>query len=51
MIIGLLKEPANETRVSLLPEHVGLLQKMNVSLMVEKGAGERAFAPDEKYVA
>ncbi len=49
MIIGLLKEPAFETRTSLLPEHVAMLKKMNVELMVESGAGEKAFATDEKY--
>ncbi|MEJ7627203.1 MAG: Re/Si-specific NAD(P)(+) transhydrogenase subunit alpha [Ferruginibacter sp.] len=49
MIIGLLKEPASETRVSLLPEHIVLLKKWNVSVLVEMGAGEKAFANDEKY--
>jgi NAD(P) transhydrogenase subunit alpha len=49
MTIGLLKEPAFETRVSLLPEHIPLLKKMNVSLLMEAGAGVSAFAPDEKY--
>ncbi len=51
MIIGLLKEPAFETRTSLLPEHVILLKKMNVELIIESGAGEKAFASDEKYKA
>ncbi|MEI2748357.1 MAG: NAD(P) transhydrogenase subunit alpha [Ferruginibacter sp.] len=49
MIIGLLKEPTFETRVSLLPEHISLLKKMNASLLVESGAGTAAYAPDEKY--
>ena len=49
MTIGLLKEPYPETRVSLLPEHITLLKKWNVSILVEKTAGEKAFASDEKY--
>jgi NAD(P) transhydrogenase subunit alpha len=49
MIIGVLKEPSPENRVSLLPEHISLLQKWNVSVYVEMGAGENAFAKDNKY--
>lgn len=49
MIIGILKETFPETRVSLLPEHTALLKKWNVTVWVEKGAGENAFATDEKY--
>jgi NAD(P) transhydrogenase subunit alpha len=49
MIIGLLKEPAHDTRVSLLPEHVVALKKLNVTVLVEKDAGQTAFANDEKY--
>lgn len=50
MIIGVLKEPLPETRVSLLPEHVAILKKWNVDVIVEKGAGASAFANDDKYV-
>ena len=50
MTIGLLKEPAFESRTSFLPEHVSLLKKMKVSLLVESGAGATAFASDEKYL-
>ena len=50
MIIGVLKEPVPETRVSLLPEHVVLLKKLNVDVWVEKSAGNTAFAADDKYV-
>ena len=50
MTIGVLKEPLTETRVSLLPEHIGILKKLNVNVLVEKRAGEKAFASDEKYV-
>ncbi|MEO7444762.1 MAG: NAD(P) transhydrogenase subunit alpha, partial [Ferruginibacter sp.] len=49
MTISVLKEPAPETRVSLLPEHVAALKKWNVIVLVEENAGEYAFAPDEKY--
>jgi len=49
MIIGLLKEPEHENRVAMLPESISTLVKMNVTMLVEKGAGERAFASDEDY--
>ena len=49
MIIGVLKEPAPETRVSLLPEHVISLKKWKTEVFVEIGAGTSAFAEDEKY--
>jgi NAD(P) transhydrogenase subunit alpha len=49
MTIGVLKEPAHETRVSLLPEAAAALIKKNISVVVEGGAGERAFASDEDY--
>ncbi len=50
MIIGVLKEAFPETRVSLLPEHVTILKKWNVEILVEHGAGETAFATNEKYL-
>ena len=49
MIIGVLKEPSPETRVSLMPEHVAILKKWNVDVCVENNAGVTAFANDEKY--
>ena len=49
MIIGVLKEPSPETRVSLLPEHIAILKKWNVDVCVENNAGVTAFANDEKY--
>ena len=49
MIIGLLKEPAFETRSSLLPEHIAPLIKLNVDVIIESGAGEKAFATDDKF--
>lgn len=49
MTIGLLKEPAHETRVSLLPEAVATLTKKNITVLVETGAGEKAFSRDDDY--
>ncbi|MBS1927661.1 MAG: Re/Si-specific NAD(P)(+) transhydrogenase subunit alpha [Chitinophagaceae bacterium] len=49
MTIGVLKEPAFENRVSLFPEHIAQLKKMNVSVCVESGAGIRSFISDEVY--
>ncbi len=51
MTIGVLKEPNPETRVSVLPEHVVLLKKWNVTVLVEHQAGITAFANDDKYEA
>ena len=50
MIIGVLKEPTPETRVSLLPEHIATLKKWNTQVLIETGAGIQAFATDEKYI-
>ena len=50
MTIGVLKEPYNETRVSLLPEHIAVLKKQQVNVIIEKSAGEKAYASDEQYV-
>jgi len=51
MTIGVLKEPAAETRVSLLPEHIKVLVKQGVNVSVERSAGEKAFADDEQYLS
>jgi NAD(P) transhydrogenase subunit alpha len=50
MIIGVLKEPSYETRVSFLPETVSALTKKGHQVLVEKDAGSKAFAADEQYV-
>lgn len=50
MTIGLLKEPAHETRVSLLAEAVATLTKKGIEVFVENGAGEKAFNTDADYV-
>ncbi|MDP4261922.1 MAG: Re/Si-specific NAD(P)(+) transhydrogenase subunit alpha [Bacteroidota bacterium] len=49
MTIGLLKEPAHETRVSLLAEAVATLTKKGVTVLVENGAGEKAFCSNADY--
>ena len=49
MTIGVLKEPAHETRVSLLSELVPSLLKKGVTVLVESGAGEKAFCSNAAY--
>ncbi|MEE4258432.1 MAG: Re/Si-specific NAD(P)(+) transhydrogenase subunit alpha [Bacteroidales bacterium] len=49
MIIGVLKEPEFEKRVSLLPEAVKTLKNLKADVVVEKNAGESAFASDKEY--
>ncbi|HEY0059701.1 MAG TPA: NAD(P) transhydrogenase subunit alpha [Flavisolibacter sp.] len=51
MTIGVLKEPQEETRVSLLPEAVAALVKKGLSVVVEQDCGARSFAPDKSYAA
>lgn len=51
MILGLLKEGGNETRVALLPETVKSFTDLKVEVLVEKGAGVNAFASDAEYEA
>ena len=49
MIVGVLKEKAPETRVSLVPEVVAALVKMSVTVWVEDGAGLPAFFGNRSY--
>ena len=49
MTVGVLKEPSHETRVSLLPEAVATLAKNGITIYIEYGAGEKAFASDHEY--
>lgn len=51
MIVGILKEPLGENRVSLLPEQVETLTKKNIQVIVEVDAGKNAFASNELYIA
>jgi len=51
MVIGVMKEPAGETRIALLPEHVQkLIDSGKHEVLVEKGFGESLFLPDGDYV-
>lgn len=49
MTIGVLKEPAHETRVSLLAEAISTLIKKGITVFVENGAGEKAFCSNAEY--
>lgn len=49
MIAGILNEPAFENRVAILPGEAAVLGKMGLEVLVEKGAGKRAFASDKEY--
>ena len=49
MKLGILKEPDFENRVALLPEGVDILLKKKLEILVEEGAGEKAFATDKDY--
>ena len=51
MIIGVLKEPVHENRVSLVPEIVSSLVKMNITIWVEPSAGARSYYSDSAYIA
>ncbi len=49
MTIGVLKEPTHETRVSLLAEAVATLTKKGIVVILESGAGEKAFCSNADY--
>jgi H+-translocating NAD(P) transhydrogenase subunit alpha len=49
MIVGIVKEPANESRVSLLPEAVKTLTDKGNIVLIEKDAGANAYASNERY--
>ncbi|MFQ5882564.1 MAG: Re/Si-specific NAD(P)(+) transhydrogenase subunit alpha [Candidatus Methylomirabilales bacterium] len=50
MRVGIPKEiAANESRVALVPDAAGLLVKAGMEVLVEAGAGGRAFFPDLAY--
>lgn len=50
MNIGIVKEPDYEKRVVLLPEAVKELKKLGVSVILEEGAGESAYASNQQYL-
>jgi NAD(P) transhydrogenase subunit alpha len=49
MIIGILKETGTEKRVAILPAEVAVLKRMGIETVVEKSAGEHAYASDKAY--
>jgi NAD(P) transhydrogenase subunit alpha len=49
MIVGVLKEPAFESRVSLSAEGAAALIKKGVEVWVESSAGVKAFTNDDDY--
>lgn len=49
MVIGVLKEPSFETRVSLLPDATSALVKKGITVFIEDHAGEKAFANNDDY--
>jgi H+-translocating NAD(P) transhydrogenase subunit alpha len=49
MVVGILREPSFETRVSLLPEAVSQLTKKGISVIVESDAGIKASASNADY--
>ena len=49
MTIGILKEPAHETRVSLLADAAATLTKKGITVVTENGAGEKAFCSNTDY--
>ncbi len=49
MIVGVLKEPSFESRVSLLAESAAFLIKKNILVWIESGAGSKSFCDDEEY--
>jgi len=49
MTIGILKEIEGENRVAMLRKGVATVVNMNVTVLVETGAGQAAFASDEEY--
>lgn len=49
MVVGVLKEPVGETRVSVIDEAIKDFQKSGLSIWVESGAGELAYISDAAY--
>ena len=51
MVIGILKESGAEKRVAMLPGEVAVIKKLGVDIVVEKGAGDKAWASDADYLS
>lgn len=50
MITGILREPAGERRVAMLPAEAALLKKLGAEVIIEKNAGLGSFSADEEYL-
>ena len=50
MTIGVLRETNTDKRVSILPEHIAKLSKLNFSILVEENAGKESFYSDQDYI-
>lgn len=50
MIVGVLKEPDTETRVSLLAETTSALIKKKIAVWIEKDAGVKASCSNDQYI-
>jgi NAD(P) transhydrogenase subunit alpha len=51
MVIGILKESGAEKRVALLPGEVAIIKKLGLDIIVENGAGQKAWASDTEYLS
>ncbi len=49
MRLGVLKEPDNENRVSIVPGSINKLKKLGFDIIVESGAGARSHNSDSDY--
>ncbi|MHA5094690.1 NAD(P) transhydrogenase subunit alpha [Oenococcus oeni] len=49
IVVSALKEAAGENRVALTPDVVAKLVNSNFDVVIEKGAGEKAFYSDDVY--
>jgi len=50
MTIGVLRETDADKRVSILPEHIAKLSKLNFNILVEENAGKESFFSDQDYI-
>jgi H+-translocating NAD(P) transhydrogenase subunit alpha len=50
MVLGILKETGTENRVAMLPGEVAVLKKLGLDVIIERGAGEKAYASDNSYL-
>jgi NAD(P) transhydrogenase subunit alpha len=51
MILGILKEPAPENRVVIIPDQIAKLKSWNTDVWLEEGAGQKAYYSDDDYSA